>query len=169
MRIFNAGKAAIGGLESMVRWGHGFVRAKVHIDVGAQYTFTREQFRDAFHSDFGQWGDVARGDRLPYVPEHVIGGNVGVGGRIWEVSIRPYWQGATRDVAGQGPIPVDERIEGFFLLDASAEVRLLERLQLYLQLGNLTGNAHAVSRRPYGLRPGAPLTAIAGVKLFVLP
>lgn len=55
------------------------------------------------------------------------------------------------------------------MLDASAEVRVLGRLAIYCQGGNLTASQYVVSRRPYGVRPGAPLTVMVGVKLSMLP
>ena len=42
---------------------------------------------------------------------------------------------------------------------------MLGRLRLYAQIGNLTNAVYVVSQRPFGLRPGAPLTAMAGLVL----
>lgn len=169
LKQFNAGRALIGGAEASARWYHELARSPIHLELAAEYSFTHAAFRNAFHSDFGQWGDVVVGDRLPYVPEHVVAGSVGVGARRWDVSVRPYHQGAMRDVAGQGAIAANERVGGYFVLDASAEVRVLGRLAIYCQGGNLTASQYVVSRRPYGVRPGAPLTVMVGVKLSMLP
>lgn len=164
-RQFNAGKVWIWGFEGLLRWRQAVGRRGLHVEAGGQYTYTKSRLRHSFHSDFGQWGDVERGDELPYLPRHVAGGLVAMGGRIWDASLSPSYAGAMRDVAGQGPIPLERRIDGFFVLDASAEVRLLGRLRLYAQIGNLTNAVYVVSQRPFGLRPGAPLTAMAGLVL----
>jgi Fe(3+) dicitrate transport protein len=165
---FNGGRVWVYGLESLVRYRHRF-RSGFGLEVGAQYTYTGSQFRRSFTSAFTQWGEVEVGDHLPYVPEHLVGGTFGVGGRIWDVSVRPMYTGPMRDVAGQGTTPAEEKIDGFFLLDLSAEVRVLRRLQIYGQMGNVTGNAYVASFRPYGIRPGAPLTFMFGIKVHVFP
>jgi Fe(3+) dicitrate transport protein len=136
--------------------------------LGARYTYTGSRFRSAFDSAFPQWGMIEEGYRLPYVPEHLAGGTVAVGGRIWEVSAAPSWTGAMRDVAGEGPIPAAEKIDSFFVLDLSAEVRVLRRFRIYAQLANVTNAAYVASLRPFGARPGAPLTFTLGLKAHIL-
>jgi Fe(3+) dicitrate transport protein len=66
-------------------------------------------------------------------------------------------------VAGQGEIPDDEIIPGFFTLDLAADVRIKERLRIYALVNNATNTAYIASRRPFGIRPGAPLTFMFGV------
>ncbi|MBK6918397.1 MAG: TonB-dependent receptor [Deltaproteobacteria bacterium] len=160
---FNGGRVFVYGLESALRYRYQFQRG-VRLDVGARYTYTGTQFRHGFASPFPQWGDVQAGDQLPYVPVHLAGGSLGVGAENWEVSLAPSYNGAMRDVAGQGKIPDDQRIDGFFVLDAAANLRLHQRLLLYGTVNNATNNAYAASYRPFGLRPGAPLTFMIGIK-----
>ncbi len=160
---FNAGKVFVYGLESLARYRQRW-RNGLRLELGARYTYTGSQFRRSFSSAFGQWGDVTVGDQLPYVPTHVAGGSIGLGGEIWDVSVAPAFTGAMRDVAGQGAIASAERIDGFLVVDASAELRVFDRLRVYTQLGNATGSAYVTSYRPYGLRPGAPLTFMVGIK-----
>lgn len=165
---FNAGSVYVYGLETLARYRHRFDNG-FRIEVGGRYTYTGSRFRRSFSSSFPQWGEVAEGDELPYVPEHLAGGTVGVGGRIWDVAVSPSYSGAMRDVAGQGPIPSAERVDGFFTLDVSAEVRLLSRFKLYTQLANVTNNAYVTSFRPFGIRPGPPLTFMLGIKAAIFP
>ena len=40
--------------------------------VSFVYTFTETAFQESFVSGFSQWGDVVKGDELPYVPEHQL-------------------------------------------------------------------------------------------------
>ncbi len=160
---FNAGRVLVYGLESLARYRHWF-DIGLGLELGANYTYTATRFRDEFTSSFPQWGVVVAGDELPYVPKHVLGGTFGIGGRIWDIHLSPAFTSEMRDIAGSGPIPPGERIPGFFVLDAGAEVRVLQRLRLYTQFGNLTNNAYNAGRRPFGIRPGAPLTFMFGVK-----
>lgn len=166
LRQFNAGKVLVWGVEGLVKHRQTYRRG-VHLEVGAQYTYAGSRFRSRFHSNFGQWGDVEIGYELPYMPEHVGGGFLGVGGRIWDVSASPSYTGPMRDIAGRGPIPESVRLDGYFLLDLSAEVRVLERLRLYVQMGNVTASKYVASRRPFGIRPGAPLTFMLGLEARV--
>lgn len=165
---FSAGRALVAGVESTVRAGHTFRRG-LRLFASASYTFTHARFLSSFVSGFPQWGTVEAGDELPYVPAHLVSLQAGTGGRIWEVSATGRYQSVMRDVAGKGPIPDAERIDGFFLLDLAAELRALERLRFYGLLQNATANRYVASLRPMGARPGAPLTFIVGVKIRALP
>ncbi len=69
-----------------------------------------------------------------------------------------------RDVPGQGAIPDGERIPGFFVLDVAGELRVLDALSLYTVVNNATASQYIASRRPFGVRPGAPLTFMVGVR-----
>jgi Fe(3+) dicitrate transport protein len=164
---YEAGAALVWGAEMLASWKQQ-LRSGFRYEVGARYTYTGSRFRDDFDSAFPQWGMVEKGFRLPYVPEHLVGGTVAVGGRIWEISAAPSYSGEMRDVAGEGDIPDTERIPGFFVLDLSAEVRVLKRFRIYTQIANATNSAYIASLRPFGARPGAPLTFVLGVKANIM-
>lgn len=163
-QMFNGNRVFVYGLESMLKFKHRF-RNRLRLEAGARYTFTGSQFRSSFISGFPQWGDVQVGDELPYLPKHVVGGSLGLGGDFWDVSVAPNYNGAMRDVAGQGAIAKDEKIPGFFVMDVSGELSILKRLRLYTQIGNVTNSTYIASYRPFGIRPGAPLTFMIGVKV----
>lgn len=164
---FEAGAALVWGAELLARWRHKFRRG-LRMELGARYTYTGSRFRDDFDSAFPQWGMVEKGFALPYVPKHLAGGTVAIGGRIWEISAAPSYSGAMRDVAGSGGIPAAQRIDGFFVVDLSAEVRVLRRFRIYTQIANATNNPYVASLRPFGARPGAPLTFVLGVKAHIM-
>ena len=165
---FNAGAVLVYGLESLARFRHRFDNG-FGLELGARYTYTGSRFRGAFSSAFPQWGEIEEGDELPYLPKHLVGGTVGIGGSRWDVVVSPNYTGPMRDMAGQGDIPDAERVDGFFVLAASVEVRVLDRFRIYGQGANLTNNAYIASYRPFGIRPGAPLTFSFGVKVDLFP
>ncbi|MEM6989934.1 MAG: TonB-dependent receptor [Myxococcota bacterium] len=165
---FNAGAVLVYGAELLARYRHRF-DSGFGFEAGARYTYTGSRFGTTFQSSFPQWGDVEEGFELPYVPKHIVGGTFGVGGRIWDVAVSPNYNGVMRDVAGQGPIAGVERVPGFFTLDIATEVRVLKRFRIYGQVANATNTPYIASRRPFGIRPGAPLTFMFGVKAYVLP
>jgi Fe(3+) dicitrate transport protein len=162
---FNAGRAQTGGLEA------GFnaeftARRKLRFPVRLGYTFTATRFMTSFTSDNPQWGDVEEGDELPYVPKHQLSVT---GGMDWGtragLHLGVTYVDSMREVAGKGtPLPFD-RTDAFAVVDASAYVRVLPELQLYVKGENLLDNAYVVSHRPFGARPGQPRFVYAGLKI----
>ena len=69
-----------------------------------------------------------------------------------------------RTSAGSGAIPNGEGTDAHFIMDASAEMEVLEDTRAYLTAYNLLGNEYVAARRPAGARPGAPFTLIGGMK-----
>jgi Fe(3+) dicitrate transport protein len=163
---FNAGRVFVYGVETNGGYEHR-LRSGFRYGVGARYTFTGSSFRSAFRSGFSQFGDVEAGDALPYVPMHVGGGNVLFGGEIWEASATVSYNGPMRDLAGQGAIPDADRVDGFAVLDLAGEVAIAPPVRLYATINNATNARYVAARRPFGVRPGAPLTVMIGVKIDV--
>ncbi|WCL55730.1 TonB-dependent receptor family protein [Gimibacter soli] len=158
---FNGGKAVIKGLE--VAGGYSFVVADgFTVPVSLTYTFTDAEFRTSFSSGF--WGSVEKGDALPYVARHQVTVGASVVTEPFTVSLQGNYVNAARTTAGQGAIPADEKVDGRFVLDASAQWRVTEHVELYAIAQNLLDATYAVSVHPIGLRPGAPRTLIGGVK-----
>lgn len=160
---FNGGEVHVYGLEAV--FGQ-----EVQTTLGASlfaniaYTLTQSRFRSSFLSENNQFGEVNRGDELPYVPEHQGSLQTGVRGEMWEVNTSVTYVGTMRDAAGQGPIPIPERIDDYVVVDVATSVAL-GRVDLYVNVNNVFNTAYAVSRRPLGLRPGRPFQLLAGVRL----
>lgn len=162
---FNAGRAQIGGVEVGLT-GEIPTRKRLKFPVKVGYTFTATRFLSSFKSDNPQWGEVEEGDELPYVPKHQLSVT---GGVDWNerasLNLGLTYVDSMREIAGQGtPAPFD-RTDAFAVLDASASVRLLPELQLYVKAENLLDNAYIVSHRPFGARPGQPRFVYAGLKI----
>jgi len=122
-------------------------------------------FRSGFDSDYGPWGTVEAGDRLPYLPGHQLNGSIGYDRSAWSVSISMTASGAMRTEAGSGPIPVGQGTDAFVVFNASGEVKVGQRGTLFAGLQNFTNQIHGVARRPAGLRPGLPRTFVAGFRV----
>jgi Fe(3+) dicitrate transport protein len=162
---FNGGAARIWGVEAAV--GGDLARiwnTKVDLPWSVSYTWTRSQFLTSFDTEFEGWGDrVERGDEMPYLPLQQLTLGFGVAHRRVSGNFNLVYVDEMRTEAGQGPIPENQRIDAYALLDFSASYLLLEDLKLFLQARNLTDEVYAVARRPAGLRPGLSRTVLVGV------
>jgi len=71
---------------------------------------------------------------------------------------------SARARAGQGPIPANERIDRFVVLNLTGEYRMSNNRSLYLGVRNLADARYVAARRPAGARPGLPRTLTAGIR-----
>jgi Fe(3+) dicitrate transport protein len=162
--LFNGGEVISKGLEASL--SHDLAagrRLGVSLPLSFAYTYTEAEFRNTFESDFDAWGDVEAGDELPYVPEHQLSLETGVRHARWSTFVTLTYQDETRTVAGQGPIPESESTDDRTVLDLSVDYRVRPELRLFVQLRNVTDEDYVAARRPAGVRPGLPRTALVGV------
>jgi Fe(3+) dicitrate transport protein len=161
---FNAGEARVSGLEASLSYDFGNGGA-VDVPVALSYTYTRAEFRDSFNSSFEEWGDVESGDRLPYLPEHLLHAQIGLVGERWRVNLAANYLDEMRSEAGSGAIPAGEGTDSALVWDLSAAMRVHDQVEFYARLENLTDETYLVARRPAGARPGLPRSAFAGLRL----
>lgn len=163
---FDGGEAAVHGLELVAAWDAGrALGSDWSLPLSAVYTWTQGEFQTSFNSSFAEWGNVQEGDELPLVPEHQLTLNAGIDAERWRGFLTLNYVEETRSVAGSGPIPAGERIDGRTLLDLSAEFDLTAGTTLFASVTNLTDETYNVAFRPAGARPGAPRSWLAGVKI----
>jgi Fe(3+) dicitrate transport protein len=160
---FNGGRVLVYGVEAQLA-GELPVTKRVTVPVSAAYTHSQSQFRHAFSSEFAGWGDVKAGDELPYLPSHLVSASTGVKVARYEGGVTARYQSATRDVAGQGPIPDQARLGSIFTLDLSFHARLHDLAELYATCSNALDEQVIISRRPYGARPNPPRMFAIGYK-----
>ena len=160
---FSGGEVLVAGAEGLAGY-RADLSGPGWLDTTATYTYTWSRFQTSFSSASPFLGQVEAGDAVPYVPVHVAALQVAGGMARWGAHARVLYSGQMRDVPGQGPIPADERIDRFATLDLGANVFVTRRAQVYLNFDNATAAQYAVSRRPFGLRPGRRFSVIAGFK-----
>jgi Fe(3+) dicitrate transport protein len=165
-QAFNGGSARVGGLEASLDYDLLWAASgETRVPFRLAYTYTRASFLTGFDSDYGAWGTVEVGDRMPYLPLHQVSGSIGYDRRSWRLSIGMNASGAMRTQAGSGPIPAGQGTDAFVVFNASGEVRVGQRGTLFAGLQNFTNQIHGVARRPAGLRPGLPRTFVAGFRI----
>jgi len=166
-RQFNAGEARIAGLEAAISSDVPTPIALV-FPVAATYTYTHTELISGFTSAIPGLEDVQPGDRIPYVPEHQIGGRVGVMAEGWgSFNVSANYVSRMREVAGQGGAEPSDLTDAMFTIDLLAEAKVLPELSVYGSVLNLFNNRYIVSRRPFGARPGRPRFGQIGVKVLL--
>jgi Fe(3+) dicitrate transport protein len=140
-RQFDAGRARIYGVEVFAEHVLPLGSAlKVPFDVA--YTATRAEFLRDFSSDDPIFGNVKRGDEVPYVPRHELHASAGLEHARAGGNIGMTYVSSMREQAGSASLSHSLATDAQLLFD--------ERF--------------IVSRRPYGARPNAPRWAQVGLK-----
>ena len=162
--LFNGGAVESHGVE--LGFGYDFARGldtSWSVPFRTAYTWTRAEFQTSFNTSFEDWAPhVDAGDELPYLPEHQLFASVGVVAERWEAHLAATYVDVMRTTAGQGPIPAGEGTDAHVVFDLSTRVPILDVLSLELKIRNLTDEVYAAARRPAGVRPGLPRTALVG-------
>ena len=159
---FNGGEVDIYGLELSGTVNHQLNDWELPIEL--TYTYTETEFQTSFFSDFSQWGDVEKGDELPYVPNHQAQLRLGLSKAEWDFSLATKYTGEMREVAGQGNIKNSPHVPAYYIVDFAGSYQVSKSLRLQLTIDNVFDKVEIVSRRPFGARPNKPRTVIAAVK-----
>ncbi len=160
---FEAGETRVSGIEARIGWTAN-AQGNVRFPIRAAYTFTQAEFRNSFRSEFEEWGNVQRGDELPYLPQQLISAGIGAEGERWSLHLGATHVGEMRETAGQGPIAAEERVPSVTLFDLSGSWRLAGDLELMARVENLFDETYLAARRPNGARPGRPRAGFVGMR-----
>jgi Fe(3+) dicitrate transport protein len=162
-RQFDAGRAKIYGLEAYAE--HEPEVGSLRFPVNAAYTLTYAEFLDRFDSGDPMWGSVVPGDELPYVPRHQLSATAGVElERIGGYATFTY-VASMREEAGSEPLDEAIHTDEQAVVDAGVRVRVLDPVELYLNVRNVFDSHELVARRPFGARPNAPRWVQIGAKI----
>lgn len=158
---YNSGEVSIYGLELSVDYQ---VAATDGIDIPMKlnYTFTSGEFNTSFDSQFDIWGQVIKGDELPYSPENLLQFSIGAKAESWEVTLAGRYTSDIRTKAGSGSIPTDELIEAKTIFDLSARYFISEQQETYLTVENLFDTTYMTTMTHGSIFSGKPLSFILG-------
>ena len=163
---FDGGKARVRGIEANLGYDLGKASGwTVRVPVALGYTLTDAEFRSSFRSGFEEWAVVTAGDKLPYLPKQALNVRVGIEGERWRVNLAGNYIDDMRTIASQGDVPAAKRTESAFVLDLAATYKLTDKADLMARVENLTDEVWVASRRPAGLRPGAPRMIYVGMRI----
>ncbi|MDC1145764.1 TonB-dependent receptor [Candidatus Marinimicrobia bacterium] len=157
--LYNGGAVDVSGLELYLRrmlMDNGSIQLPIEI----AYTKTNTEFRESFD---GFWGDVSRGDELPYIPETMVSVNLGVNMDKTSVNIGLKHNSAARTTAGSGRLDDANSTDALTLIDLGVKHSLQNNITLSMGIKNLLDKDAVVARRPYGARPTMPRSISVGV------
>jgi Fe(3+) dicitrate transport protein len=160
---YDAGKARIYGIEAYVQSEPQV--GPVKFPLSAAYTLTRTEFQNSFSSEDPVFGEVKKGDEIPYIPRHQVNGMLAAEYGPASVYGTATFISAMREQAGSAPLSQVLATDSQFVVDLGAKYRVLRWLDLYGNVRNLFNELDLVSRRPFGARPNAPRMIQIGVKL----
>ena len=164
--LFNGGRARVGGLELQGQYDLlAARRVSWRMPLSLVYTYTEGAFLSDFNSDFDGWGQVAKGDAMPYLAPHQASLTLGCEGAHWGFNLGARAQSAMRTAPGQGTVSDERKADGFILADLAGYYRLHRHFSIFASANNLFNQTFIVARQPAGLRPALPRAFMAGAKI----
>ena len=161
-RQVDAGKARIYGVEVYGRHEKRFGAYTVPVTLA--YTITKAEFGKDFSASDPIYGQVKKGDQLPYVPRHLLNAGLGLEHLRGGLNVSATYVSGMRELPGSLPLSQVLSTDRQFVMDASAQARLYGPFVLYVNVRNIFNEAYIVSRRPFGARPNIPRWVQLGVR-----
>ncbi|ABZ75341.1 TonB-dependent receptor [Shewanella halifaxensis HAW-EB4] len=158
---YNGGEVDVKGLEFSLDYSFN-TQNDISFPVKLAYTYTDAEFANSFKSDFDPWGDVTKGDKLPYIAENMLFASAGVKVDSWELTVAARYSDDIRTKAGQGEIAQEDLIKAKTIVDLSARYFISESQELYLTAENLFDEKYVTSKVHGSNFVGKPLTVSVG-------
>ena len=155
---FNGGKASVQGLEFQFS-NHYSLSDMTTLPVSVVYTYTDAEFNSTFDGEF--FGDVTKGDPIPYIPENQLALTAGLEHGAYQLNVSLNYVDA---VCVKASCEGFEKTEASTVLDVVGHYQVSDRLGVFLKVENLTEEADIVARQPKGARPNKPRTATIGLR-----
>ncbi len=160
---FNAGEANVSGIELLLNYQILKEDGKFKVPVSFGYTLTDTEFVNDFASSDGIWGDIEKGDEIPYISKHQFNASVALEHAKFELVLAARFNGEFRTIAGKGSIPSEFAVPNNTIVDFASKYKFNKHLSLTGNINNLFDTTYLVSRVPAGLRPGMPFSASVGI------
>lgn len=160
---FNGGEVDVYGVEASANLSIDITK-DLSLPINIAYTFTQSEFQNSFQSSFSQWGNVSKGDELPYLPENQLSIEIALAHENWQASLLFKYVDEMLEAAGTATELEGYKTDNVQQIDFSSWYQLSDSIKLYGKIDNLTDDAVIVSRRPFGARSSKPRQAIVGIK-----
>ena len=157
---FNGDAATVKGVEFALS-GNLAAAAGARVPVSISYTYSDARFdTDIADTDF--FGDVGKGDPIPYIPGHQLHAGIGYEQAQWGAHLNARYVDDVCVRASCGPF---EKTESTLVFDLSGNYQLSPSINLYLRVENLSDRQDILGRQPYGARPDKSRTATLGARI----
>lgn len=156
---FNGDAATVQGLELMLTTNL-LSDSALSVPVQLAYTYIDSEF-DTNIADTDFFGDVSKGDPIPYIPENQLNLSIGLVAAKWNVYLAANYVDETCVRASCNAF---EKTDSTFTLDVSGAYQFSDSLELFARVENLTGEEDILGRQPYGARPNKDTTASVGAR-----
>lgn len=156
---FNGDAATVQGLELMVD-AVLYSNARLSVPVTFSYTYIDSEF-DSDIADTDFFGDVSKGDPIPYIPENQFNLSIGLEANKWRTTLSMNY---VDEVCVRASCGQFEQTDDTLTVDFIAHYALLDNLDVFARLENVTGEEDIMGRQPYGARPNKDRTASLGFR-----
>ncbi|NIP17389.1 MAG: TonB-dependent receptor, partial [Xanthomonadales bacterium] len=158
--VFNGNAVSVPGVELQFR-NDLSGSADYSIPLLLSYTWMKAEFESDI-ADSEYFGDVRKGDSVPYIPDHQAFLSLGIEKEAWSAYVSANYTDSVCTLASCGNF---EQTESSTVIDLGVHYRLSPSLELYTVMENLTAQLDIVSRQPYGARPSKDRTWLIGARL----
>ena len=157
--LFNGGAVDISGFELYLR--RILVdNGRIQMPLELSWTNTNSEFQESFD---GFWGDVSKGDELPYLPDTMVSINLGLNVDKISANMTMKKTSEMRSVAGSGSISGSNATDAITIIDLGMRYALQDNVTLSVGINNFMDSDGIAARRPYGARPTMPRSFNLGV------
>ena len=157
---FNGDAATVAGVEALLSVNLTPDRT-FNTPLSFVYTYIDTEFdTDISGTDF--FGDVSKGDPIPYIPEHQLRLSAGIEQSRWRAYVSANYVDEVCVRASCGDF---ERTDDTLTVDIAAHYLFTDRISLFGRMENVTGEEDILGRHPYGARPNKNRTVIGGVRI----
>jgi len=156
---FNGDAATVRGLEMLVT-ADLRPASEWNVPVSLTYTYIKAEF-DTNIADTAFFGDVGKGDPIPYIPDHQLRFSIGMEHADWAAYLNANY---VDEVCVRASCGTFEQTDETFTLDLTANYQFNENINLFGRIENLTDAEDILGRQPYGARPNKDRTATIGAR-----
>ena len=157
---FNGDAATVQGIEVMIT-ANLLNGGSFTIPINFNYTYIDSTF-DSDIANTGFFGDVSKGDPIPYIPEQQFNLSIGIEQNRWAVYLSANYVDA---VCVRASCNAFEKTDSALTIDLSGTFDLNNSVSLFGRIENLSAQEDIMGRQPYGARPNKDRTASVGVRV----
>ena len=157
---FNGDAATVAGVEALLQTNLTPNRT-FSTPLSFVYTYIDSEFdTDIADTDF--FGDVSKGDPIPYIPEHQLRISAGIEQSRWNAYVSANY---VDEVCVRASCSEFERTDDTLTVDIAGHYLFNDRIVLFGRMENVTGEEDILGRHPYGARPNKGRTVTGGVRV----